>query len=140
MTSRADRKPARRSQQRSTVPEPEEPPNFDLSTPRFCLRHIVPGHDVEALDQALRAALALTLQKRAALTWREIHQAGRHASGTEYIDAASIRAHIPEAFSDRARFMAFRYCGKLPMVGIRVNDTFHILWIEAAFNALYDHE
>jgi hypothetical protein len=33
----------------------------------------------------------------------------------------------------------FRCSGRLPMAGVRSGDVFHIVWIEARFNELYDH-
>ena len=117
------------------VPEP----NRDEATPRFCLRHLAPGYDVAALDRNARAALAMTLAQRAQLTWREIKQADRHGAGTEMIPAGQIKPTIPRHFSDADRFMVFRYHGKLPMVGVRAGDTFHILWLEAQFNDVYRH-
>lgn len=114
-------------------------PNFDEMTPRFCLRHLVAGFDVNALDKDGRAAFATTLANRAQMTWREIKQAGRHKAGTELIPAAKIQESIPERFSDAEKFMVFRYNGKLPMVGVRAGDTFHVLWLAASFNDVYDH-
>lgn len=34
----------------------------------------------------------------------------------------------------------FRFDGLLPMAGVRVEDVHHVLWAEAAFGRLYDHE
>lgn len=51
-----------------------------------------------------------------------------------------IKAPIPPKFQDADKFVAFRYQGKLPMAGIRINDVYHVLWIEPEFNQLYDHE
>lgn len=37
------------------------------------------------------------------------------------------------------RFLVMRYSGRFPMVGIRVQDVFHVLRIEAAFGDVYNH-
>ncbi len=113
--------------------------NADKQTPLFCFRHIVPGYDVAALDTAGRAAIAMTMQERASLTWLQIKQAPRHGAGTELIPADQIKAPIPEKFQDQKRFTVFRYNGLLPMVGVRLGATFHVLWIEAHFGQVYDH-
>lgn len=73
------------------------------------------------------------------MKWRDILLAPRHGLGSEFIPAGQIKAPIPEAFQDRDRFLVLRYNGKLPMGGIRINDVFHVLWIEAAFGDLYNH-
>jgi hypothetical protein len=113
--------------------------NHEKSTPRFCLRHLVNGFGVSALETSGRAAFAVALEKRAQMTWQEIKQAPKHGLGTEMIPAAQIKASIPTQFSDSERFMVFRYDGKLPMGGVRAGDTFHVLWLEPTFGALYNH-
>lgn len=35
--------------------------------------------------------------------------------------------------------MAFRYHGKRPMLGVRINEVFHVLWIERQFGDVYAH-
>lgn len=73
------------------------------------------------------------------MQWKQIHQSGRHEAGTEWIAADSIKAPIPTNFSDQDKFMAFRYNGLLPMVGVRINDVFHVIWVERQFGDVYDH-
>ena len=65
--------------------------------------------------------------------------APRHGQGSELIPAGDIRAPIPARFEAEPKFMVFRYHGKLPMAGVRVDDVYHVLWIEPEFGRLYDH-
>ncbi len=51
----------------------------------------------------------------------------------------SITEKIPVRFQDVDRFLVFRYLGKLPMVGVRVRDVLHILWIAPDFRRIYQH-
>jgi hypothetical protein len=105
----------------------------------FCLHHLHADYDVRALDDKdKQAQLALTIHQCAQMRWIDIHQAGRHGAGTESIPADQIRAPIPPKFADQEKFTAFRYHGKLPMVGVRINDVFHLLWIERQFGEVYD--
>lgn len=98
------------------------------------------GYDIHALgDKDKQAQLALALHRCAKLRWADIHQAGRKGAGTEWIPRDEIRAPVPPKFSDQERFMAFRYMGNLPMLGVRVNEVFHLLWIERQFGEVYDH-
>ncbi|MEB4208742.1 hypothetical protein [Mycobacterium sp. 94-17] len=114
--------------------------DYQESTPVFCLHHLHNGYDVKALeDKDAQAQLALAMHKCAQLQWKQIHQTGRKASGTEMIPADQIKAPIPPKFADQDKFMAFRYNGKLPMVGVRINDVFHVLWVERQFGDVYDH-
>jgi hypothetical protein len=104
------------------------------------LHHLHREYDVKALaDKDAQAQLALTMHKCAQMQWKQIHQTGRQASGTEWIPADQIKAPIPSKFADQDRFMAFRYNGKLPMVGVRINDVFHLLWVERQYGDVYDH-
>jgi hypothetical protein len=52
---------------------------------------------------------------------------------------AKIKGPVPSAFQDRDRFLVLRYHGRLPVCGARVKEVLHVLWIERAFNDLYDH-
>jgi hypothetical protein len=113
--------------------------DYEASTPKFCFRHIVNGYDVQSLSKDQRSNLALTLQQRAQLTWQQIRLADRHGQGTEFMPKESIKPSVPVRFTDQERFLVFRYCGNLPMVGVRVLDVFHILWIENAYGRVYDH-
>ncbi len=73
------------------------------------------------------------------MRWIDIKQADRHALGTELLPIDKIRYRIPAPFEDHDRVMVFRYSGNLPMVGVRVREVFHVLWIEDAFGNVYDH-
>lgn len=121
------------------VPETPAPRNYDDENPKFCLHFLCDGFDVHSLTAQRQAAFAKTLQKLASSKWKDLITAPRHKQGTELIRADSIKAPIPARFQDRDKFLVFRYDGKLPMAGIRVNDVYHVLWIEPEFNRLYDH-
>jgi hypothetical protein len=122
-----------------TLREPPTPPNHDDESPKFCLHHVCSDFDVQALTAQGQAAFARTLQKLAHSRWKDLITAPRHGQGSEFIPRAQIKAPIPERFQDTPRFLVFRYNGKLPMAGARVNDVYHVLWIEPNFNQLYDH-
>jgi hypothetical protein len=118
---------------------PSEPVNHDEESPKFCLRFLQRDFDVNSLSPASQAAFAKTLQKLAASPWKQLKLADRHGQGTELIPREQIRASIPAQFEDQAKFMMFRYDGRLPMGGTRVRDIYHVLWIEPEFGRLYDH-
>jgi hypothetical protein len=94
---------------------------------------------VESLPKERRAAFALSLQKRAQLTWQQIMMADKYGLGTEKLPAASIKASIPAKYQDAKEFLVMRYDGFRPMAGVRSNDVFHVLWIENEFGDLYNH-
>ncbi len=106
--------------------------------PKFCLAFIQKDFDVKSLPETKRADLAVSLQERASLTWDQIAKTDRHGQGYEHLPAKKFPTP-PTQFSDRDQFMVFRYSGNLPMVGVRIGDVFHILWIERKFGELYKH-
>lgn len=121
---------------KSPAPQPK---SYDREHPTFCLRYLQPGFDLNALDKDARAAFAMTLQKLASLTWGELRGQHKHKLGYEMLPANKFKASAPRGFDDAPQFMVFRYHGKLPMAGVRVNEVFHVLWIERHFRELYDH-
>jgi hypothetical protein len=116
-----------------------EPPDYDDSTPKFCLHHLQNGFQVSDLDKDKQSDFALALEKRRSMTWQELMTAPHLGLGFELMPKGEIIPPIPTFFQDAKRFHVFRYCGKLPMAGVRVNDVFHIVWIEGKFGDLYDH-
>ena len=73
------------------------------------------------------------------MTWSQIVRADRHGLGLETIPANQIRPSVPSSFADAQKFLVLRYDENLPMVGSRVKETFHVLWIEANYGDVYDH-
>lgn len=122
-----------------TVADLAEPTDYNKRTPVFCLHHLQKNFDVSSLSKDQRAAFAMTLQDRAKLTWQDMIQSGRHKMGFELLPSDAISAPVPPAYQDAEKFMVLRYFGKLPMVGVRANEVFHVLWIAKNFNELYDH-
>jgi hypothetical protein len=118
---------------------PAAPVNHDDQSPKFCLHFLARDYDVHALDSEKQGAFAKTLQKLASSRWKDLMLAPRRGQGSELIPANEIRASIPTQFEAEPKFMVFRYHGKLPMAGVRVNDVYHVLWIEPEFGRLYDH-
>ncbi len=59
--------------------------------------------------------------------------------GSEKIDRNSIRARIPAFITDDVNFfLALRFHGKKPFVGLRKGSVFHVLWIDNKF-CVYNH-
>lgn len=86
-----------------------------------------------------QADVAKAFQKRSRMTWNEILLADRHGLGCENLPSYQIKVGIPKELEDRKNFLVLRYSGKLPMIGFRISDTFHLVWIEAEFGQIYDH-
>ncbi len=131
--------PKSRVKGRIGEPSPEKILNYDDCHPVFCLRYLQDGFDLEACDQRQQADFAKALRKRSQMTWRQIWAADRHGLGAEKISRDSIKAPIPSHITeDVGFFIALRFSGKAPMVGYRIKDIFHIVWLDANFT-LYKH-
>ena len=72
------------------------------------------------------------------LTWNEIRSAHRHGLGGEKIDRTAIKRPIPSHVTEDVTFLAYRFSGMKPMVGYRLKEMFHIIWLDRDFT-LYDH-
>lgn len=92
-----------------------------------------------AFDPREAGILRETLQKLASSSWKDLKLAPRHGQGVELIPARELKPSVPEQFQDETKFMVFRFHGKLPMAGVRVDDVYHVLWIEPQFGRLYNH-
>jgi hypothetical protein len=122
-----------------TIPVPAPPTNHDQMTPKFCLAHIHGIQNVNCLSRAQKADFASALQKRSRMLWADLRRADKHGLGLETLPIDALRISLPAQFADQLKVLVFRYSDLLPMVGIRVNEVFHILAIEDQFGALYDH-
>jgi len=129
-----DAEKGKRFQTPSVVPQKSD----DSRTPLFCLHHLQKGYCVLDCEKNEKAALAETLRKLSQLSWSQIRQAPRHGSGYEKISKNSIRAAIPPNVTEDTSIIAFRFCGKAPMVGYRLREVFHICWLDRKYT-LYPH-
>ena len=73
------------------------------------------------------------------MTWTQIMMSDRHGLGSENLPVDQLKVQLPAAFEDHDKVMVLRYNGLLPMAGIRINDVYHLLWLEPQFGSLYDH-
>jgi UTP-glucose-1-phosphate uridylyltransferase len=108
--------------------------------PKFCLQHLISEYDIQSnTDKEQKAAFAEQLQKLSSLTWSQIQQTQKHGFGQETIRVSSLLIQLPEFFADSDKVLAFRYQGKLPMIGVRSGETLHLLAIARNFSQLYKH-
>ncbi len=114
--------------------------NYDAEHPKFCLRYLQGDFDTKSLPPDKQSAMLTQMQSLANIPWKEIKTSNHKGLGTEFIPVGQIYPPVPRLFKDEERFMFFRYCGNLPMGGIRIRDIFHVLWIEKQFGEVYDHD
>lgn len=111
----------------------------ELQTPVFSLHLLNERYCISKCQRKEKADFADTLRKLGKMTWRELKQIGRHKLGYEKISRDSIRTSVPVNLKGDARFIAFRFSGKKPMVGYRDKNIFHIIWLDWNLS-LYKHD
>lgn len=106
--------------------------------PTFSLRYLRGDYCLSKCEKEQKAAFADTLHKLSQMTWQEIFQAHKHGLGCEKISRDAIKSGIPTEISEDVKFIAFRFYGKAPMVGYRVDSVFYVVWLDRDYT-LYDH-
>lgn len=113
------------------VPPEKQPPMFSL-------RYLNRDYSLSQCTKDEKAAFADTIAQLSQLTWSEIQSQPRHGLGYEKISRNAIRSSIPNHITDDVNLIAFRFCGKAPMVGYRDLAVFYIIWLDRDFT-LYRH-
>lgn len=106
--------------------------------PIFCLRFLHKDFSLEQCDKNEKAALVEQIYKLSLMTWSEIMMAPRHGIGSEKISRNSIKPSINKNFTEDEAILALRFCGMKPMVGIKRDNIFYILFLDTKFT-LYNH-
>lgn len=120
-------------------PGAESRVSTDPQTPIFSLQHLSGEYCLSHCTKEEKAAFADTLHKLGRMTWSEIARAPRQGSGSEIIPRDSIGARtLPAEATEDVQLRAFRFYGKAPMVGYRIDRIFTVLFLDRDFT-LYDH-
>lgn len=122
------------------IKDPPDRPAVSTNTlhPAFCFRYLQNGWDLDTLEQEEKLALIEKMVQIGGLTWQQIQGTQRHGNGHEKISQDAIRAGKPECVTSDVQLLAFRFCGKKPMVGFRSDKVFYVLWFDREFK-LYNH-
>ena len=115
--------------------------NPDNFPPRFSFRFLIkhPNFGFESLNDSSKIALLDTLNKLSQLKWAHLRLAPRHGLGYEKIEKAALNFTLPCDIPADRSIIAFRFCGKAPMLGYRsAYGTFYIIAFDCKFIA-YKH-
>lgn len=116
-------------------------PSKDISDedrrPKFSLRLLQGSRCLTKCEPKEKVALIETMHKLSKLPWKDIRGSNRHSLGYEKINHSSLKVSIPEE-AKREKIVAFRFCGKAPMIGFRRQATFYVLWLDRCFDT-YKH-
>jgi hypothetical protein len=110
--------------------------------PVFCFKYLQQYSYNNCSDSSFFIAFLERLKKLGGLGWYAINGSARHSFGTEKISVDVLKPRLfPPIVTEEVRELTvFRATGKnLPFLGLRLNDTFQVIFIETNFGDIYDH-
>jgi hypothetical protein len=117
-------------------PEQSKPSGGEHLT--ISLRHLVGSHCISKCQKPDILSFADKVRMLTQKTWSELQQAPKHGLGFETIARTSLKVAVPKHVTPEVNILAFRFSGKMPMVGYKDGQTFHVLWFDREF-AVYPH-
>jgi len=118
-------------------PVPDSSPPVQ-DKPIFSFHYLQDSHCISLCNRGQKAAFADTMRLLSKLTWQEIKSSYRHGLGSEKIPRNRFYVTIPNQVADDEALLSIRFYGRAPMVGIRREQVFHIIWFDIDFN-VYNH-
>jgi len=113
-----------------------------LNYPIFCFKHLQDVSIKNSTDADFFVKFLFRLQKLSNLGWEEIRKSPKHSFGTSQIPINELKPTIfPSIVTPEVTHLTvFRANGdNRPFLGIQSKDIFHVIFIEAVFNDIYDH-
>lgn len=109
--------------------------------PLFCFKYMQEYSIKDCRNHEFFYKFLLRLKKLSILGWKEIAKDDKHSFGTENIPINQIIPQRPLFLTpDITELMCFRANGdKRPFLGFRIGNIFHVVFIEAKFNEIYNH-
>ena len=110
--------------------------------PVFCFKHLQPHSYNSCSDPSFFIEFLERLKKLGNLGWQGINGSARHSFGTEKMPLEKIKVNkLPPIVTQEVEALTvFRATGSnLPFLGIRLEDTFQVIFIETNFGDIYDH-
>lgn len=112
-----------------------------IDYPIFCLKHLQ-WNSIKKGDAKLFRSFIERIQKLEELGWENINKSDRHSFGTEQMPITSLKHKVPTFVTpDVKTLCVFRYTGNnLPFLALRNGNILHVIFIEAKFGDIYDHD
>lgn len=112
---------------------------YNFQHPIFCFKYLTKDFHLDKCIPEEQVSLINQIVAISQLTWAELQFAPKHGMGSEKIARNSIKAGMPDIVTDDVdHFLAFRFHGKAPFVGIRNRFIFHVIYVDRGYN-LYKH-
>jgi hypothetical protein len=110
-----------------------------INYPVFCFKYIHRDYHLDKCTNDEKRKFIEQILLISSNSWEQLQLAPKHGVGSEKISSNSIRANIPNHFSEEVgTLLAFRFDGKKPFIGFRNGFIFHIFYIDRDFT-LYNH-
>lgn len=110
--------------------------------PVFCFKYLQPYSYTDCTDPKFFIDFLERLQKLGTLGWKGINVSAKHSYGFEKLPITKLRvSNFPAIVTEDVRELTvFRANGNnLPFLGIRLEDTFQVIFIETNFGDIYNH-
>lgn len=117
----------------STAPE-------NSGYPALSFRLLERGWGIDTISAEMAHSFLEKWEKRSTMLWDELRGADRHGLGSESLPTSAIIPALPAWMDPASKLIVFRHHERLPQVGIRIANTFEVIWIESKFNTLYSHD
>jgi len=112
---------------------------YNFQHPIFCFKYLHKDFHLDKCIAEEQVSLINQVIAISKLTWQQLQFANKHGIGSEKIARNAINAGMPEIVTDDVdHFLAFRFHGKAPFVGIRNRFIFHVIYLDRGFT-LYKH-
>lgn len=124
-------KPRKAPGQGSIAERTTGPDSTNSRHPHFCLCDLAAGYRLSNCQSADRAAFAGWLETLSRMTWGTIQLAPKTGLGHQKIVPSSLKVPVPAGVRpDVEFFLAFRLSQKARIVGYRVGEMLHIVWVD----------
>lgn len=139
---------SKKHNRRIILPPQEETKNISLNHiykedyPLFCFKYLSDVSISTCKDHKFFFDFLIRLQKISQLGWPSIRTSTRHGFGMESIPVDRIKPQLPMCITpDVKKLHVFRATGdNHPFIGLQIDRIFRVLFIEANFGDIYDHE
>lgn len=122
---------------RYNYPIPDNTPSIQ-DRPVFSFHYLQESHCISRCNTEQKLSFVEKMRLLSKLTWNQIRSAPRHGLGSEKIPRDRFLVPIPSYIANDEVFIAFRFYHLAPMIGIRRDQIFHIIWFDKDFN-VYNH-
>ncbi len=112
-----------------------------IDYPLFSYKHLQNVSFGKQKDASFFHEFIHRLHQYSNLGWQEMQTSGRHSFGFEYLPQNVMKPQLPSVVTPEVNLMVLRSANdNRALVGFREWNIFHIIFIEANFNDIYNHK